>query len=111
MDDTALQKIIASDIVNGRTPLFLVADVGSSLCGIVDNVARLQDVCRAHSVWFHCRGHTLAAIAIANESRSGVQLTPIADSVSLCLGSWLGLPNLPVTVGYIYFKFTIQDKR
>lgn len=101
MDVVALQKLIAADVFAGRTPLFVVADVGSSLCGNVDNVPRLQDVCRANSVWLHCRGHTLAAIAVTNGSAAaGGDADPIADSMAVSLGSWLGLPNLPVTVSF-----------
>lgn len=107
MDDTGLQKIIATDILSGKTPLFLVADVGSSRYGIVESVQRLQDVCRANSVWFHCRGHTLAAIAMANVSNIDGDSAPIADSVSLGLGSWLGLPTLPVAVSLIFKYFNI----
>lgn len=108
MDDVALQKMIAQDVASGRTPLFLVADVGSSLCGNVDNVAQLREVCRANSVWLHCRGNTLAALAAAVDNGGaksaggaaggGGEAKSIADSLSLSLGSWLGLPNLPVAV-------------
>lgn len=68
MDISALQKLIASDLVANRTPLFLIADTGSSMCGYVDNIMRLQDVCRANSIWLHCRGHSLAAIAVTQGS-------------------------------------------
>lgn len=95
MDISALQKIIASDLVANRTPLFLIADTGSSMCGYVDNIMRLQDVCRANSIWLHCRGHSLAAIAVTQGSG---EVKPIADSISLNLGSWLGIPNLPVAL-------------
>lgn len=64
MDISALQKAIYSDIASNRTPLFVIADLGASIFGYVDNVNRLQDICRASGVWLHCRGHSLAALAL-----------------------------------------------
>lgn len=98
MDVSALQKLISADVAANKTPLFLIADTGASLCGQVDNIMRLQDVCRANSVWLHCRGHSLAAIAV---TQGHGQVNPIADSISINMGSWLGIPNLPVTVSFL----------
>lgn len=100
MDISALQKIVASDIAMNRTPLFVIGDVGASICGHVDNIQRLQEVCRANSIWLHCRGHSLAALAITQGTlqNDGQHIQSIADSMSLNLGSWLALPNLPVVV-------------
>lgn len=100
MDISALQKLIASDIAMNRTPLFVIGDVGASICGHVDNVQRLQEVCRTNSVWLHCRGHSLAALAITQGTlqNDGHHIQSIANSMSLNLGSWLALPNLPVVV-------------
>lgn len=75
--------------------------MGSTISGQVDNILELQDVCRTNSVWLHCRGHSLAALAItqgANKPSVDGQEQLIADSMSLNLGSWLALPNLPVVV-------------
>lgn len=106
MDISALEKIIASDIASSRTPLFVIADVGASVCGHVDNVQRLQEVCRANSVWLHCRGHTLASLAVIQapqqQPQTDVQQAAITDSMSLNLGSWLALPNLPVVVEQLF---------
>lgn len=100
MDISALQKLIASDVAMNRTPLFVIGDIGASICGHVDNIQRLQEVCRTNSVWLHCRGHSLAALAITQGSMQteGQNLQPISESMSLNLGSWLALPNLPVVV-------------
>lgn len=103
MNVAALQKLIGHDVAANRTPLFLIADTGSSLCGHVDNIVALQDVCRANSVWLHCRGHSLAALAVTRNIMSATEFKPIADSISLNLGSWLGLPNLPVAVCIFFF--------
>lgn len=102
MDITALQKMIGSDVGAVRTPLIVIGDVGASVCGHVDNIQRLQEVCRANSIWLHCRGHSLAALAVTQGAllpqSDGQPFISIADSISLTLGNWLALPNLPVVV-------------
>lgn len=93
--------MIANDIATNHTPLFVIADIGASLCGHVDNIQRLQELCRSNSIWLHCRGHTLAALAVVQGTLQHNDHQPfraICDSMSLTLGSWLALPNLPVVL-------------
>lgn len=107
MDISELQKLIANDVAMKRIPLFVISDVGESLCGQVDNIQRLQDVCKTYTIWLHCRGHNLAALAITQgtiEQSDGRLMSPVADSMSLDLGSWLALPNLPVVVSNCFFS-------
>lgn len=109
MDISALQKLITADIAANRTPLFVIGNVGSSISGEVDNLVRLQEVCRKNSVWLHCRGHSLAALAITQGSHQSTDGQPqrISDSIALNLGSWLALPNLPVVVSNQISKYFI----
>lgn len=109
MDIASLQAMITNDIASNRTPLFVIGDVGASICGQIDNVKQLQDTCSGNNVWLHLRGHSLAALAITQGSMqlpNGQMIEPIADSMSLNLGSWLGLPNLPVVVRVIIHKYS-----
>lgn len=114
MDISALQKLIANDIAMNKTPLFVIGDVGSSICGQADNIVRLQEVCKTNSIWLHCRGHSLAALAITQgtmQQADGQLMKPIADSMSLNLGSWLALPNLPVVVSVNVEQLTLSIER
>ncbi|XP_059617219.1 pyridoxal-dependent decarboxylase domain-containing protein 1 [Phlebotomus argentipes] len=95
MDVATLQRLIATDVANKRVPLFVIANVGASVCGFVDNVPKLYDVCRTANVWLHCRGHSLAALATAQGSGD---VRELCDSMSLSLGSWLAVPSLPVVL-------------
>lgn len=47
------------------------------IAGHVDNLSRLQEVCRNHELWLHLRGHSLAALA----------LTTPPNNVSLLVGN------------------------
>lgn len=95
MDVATLQRLIAADVANKRVPLFVIANVGASVCGFVDNIPQLYEVCRAGNVWLHCRGHSLAALATA---QGNGDVRELCDSISLSLGSWLAVPSLPVVV-------------
>uniref|UniRef100_A0A1B0EXK2 Pyridoxal-dependent decarboxylase domain-containing protein 1 n=1 Tax=Phlebotomus papatasi TaxID=29031 RepID=A0A1B0EXK2_PHLPP len=95
MDVATLQRLIAADVANKRVPLFVIANVGASVCGFVDNIPQLYEVCRAGNVWLHCRGHSLAALATA---QGNGDVRELCDSISLSLGSWLAVPSLPVVL-------------
>ncbi|CAH1957548.1 unnamed protein product [Acanthoscelides obtectus] len=99
MDVSALQKMLADDVATGRTPLLVIADAGTSITGHVDNISRINELCKVHGAWLHVRGHTLAALALPNHQRNG-PIPPIADSFTLMLGSWLGIPGLPMVTLY-----------
>lgn len=64
MDVTALQRLISEDISAGRMPLIVIADVGTPITGHVDNIFRIQSLCKTHDIWLHLRGHSLAALAL-----------------------------------------------
>jgi len=95
MDVALLQKQIQLDVGNNRTPLLVVADIGASLCGYVDNLLRLRDVCKAHNMWLHASGHGLAAL-VCSQSQGHVE--EVLHSMALNLGSWLGVPSLPIVL-------------
>lgn len=62
MDLSLLQRQIQIDLASQRTPLLVVADIGASLCGYVDNLLRMHDICKTHNLWLHATGHGLAAL-------------------------------------------------
>lgn len=95
MDLVQLQKQVQLDLAASRTPLLVVADIGASLCGYVDNLQRLRDVCKAHNMWLHASGHGLAALVCA---QSAGNVHDVLHSMALNLGSWLGVPSLPIVL-------------
>lgn len=71
MDVAALHKMLIEDINAGRTPLIVIADAGTPVAGHVDNLLRLQELCKANDVWLHLRGHSLAALALPLNQLNG----------------------------------------
>ncbi|KAK5641276.1 hypothetical protein RI129_009823 [Pyrocoelia pectoralis] len=99
MDVGALQKMLAEDINVGRIPLIVIADAGTPIAGHVDNLPRLQELCKLHDVWLYLRGHSLAALTLPLNQHNGPN-PYVADSITLSLGSWLGVPGLPMVTLY-----------
>lgn len=64
MDVAVLQRMLAEDAAAGRTPLVVIADVGTPIAGHVDNIPRLQELCKAHDAWLHLRGNGLASLIL-----------------------------------------------
>ncbi|XP_047347014.1 putative pyridoxal-dependent decarboxylase domain-containing protein 2 isoform X2 [Vespa velutina] len=99
MDIAALERRLAEDTQsNNVTPLLVLAEAGSVLTGHCDNITRLRAICDKYNVWLHLRGHSLAALALNNSTRD--LPSKIADSITLPLGVWLGIPSLPVVTLY-----------
>ncbi|XP_063240985.1 pyridoxal-dependent decarboxylase domain-containing protein 1 isoform X2 [Bacillus rossius redtenbacheri] len=101
MDVAALERLMEEDAQGGRVPLVVLADAGTPVAGHTDSLPRLQELCRQHDAWLHLRGHSLAALALV--SAPGVPAR-IADSLTLPLGVWLGIPALPVVTLYRLFE-------
>ncbi|KAJ8927276.1 hypothetical protein NQ314_020279 [Rhamnusium bicolor] len=110
MDLSALQKMLADDVATGRTPLIVIADAGTPITGHVDNIPRIKELCKVHGAWLHIRGHSLAALALPNHQRNG-HIPPVADSFTLTLGSWLGVPGLPMVTLYRLWDSSVNPNR
>lgn len=105
MDVSALQQMMSDDANQGRTPIIVLADCGTPITGHLDNIPRLKELCKGYDCWLHLRGHNLAALALpqhgaAQGQQNGLQPPSIADSFTLPLGSWLGIPGLPMITLY-----------
>jgi hypothetical protein len=93
MDVKALQEIIAADLEAHKIPLFIITDLGASLCGEVDNVKLINEICHKNNIWLHAQGHCLAALAVMKGPLT--EIKPLTDSMTLNLTNWLGISNVP----------------
>ncbi|XP_074040837.1 putative pyridoxal-dependent decarboxylase domain-containing protein 2 [Leptinotarsa decemlineata] len=110
MDISAMQKMLSDDVTAGRTPLIVIADAGTPVSGHVDNISRIKELCKVHGAWLHLRGHSLAALTLPNHQRNGI-VSPVSDSLTLTLGSWLGIPGLPIVTLYSAWDSTVNSYR
>lgn len=110
MDATALQKMLQEDVTLGRTPLVVIAEAGTSITGHIDNITRIQELCKVHRVWLHLRGHNLASLLLPFANGKKNQAPPLGDSFTLTFGSWFGMPGLPMVTLYRFNDSTFYNK-
>lgn len=92
MDIASLERLLQEDLAAARTPLLLVAYAGSPITGQVDALPRLQEICKAHDLWLHVEGLSLSALSLVSVPNLPAR---IGDSMTLSLGTWLGVPAVP----------------
>jgi aromatic-L-amino-acid decarboxylase len=89
----ALVEAIDRDLVDGVTPLAVIATAGTTLTGAIDPVGAIADVCRDRGVWLHVDGAyglPAAATAARRELFAGLDR---ADSASVDAHKWMYLPK------------------
>uniref|UniRef100_A0A8C0JEX7 Pyridoxal-dependent decarboxylase domain-containing protein 1 n=1 Tax=Chelonoidis abingdonii TaxID=106734 RepID=A0A8C0JEX7_CHEAB len=99
MDVALLDRLIKDDINSGKLPLLLVANAGTPGAGHTDKIGRLKELCEQYNIWLHVEGVNLATLALGYVSSSVLAATK-CDSMTLTLGSWLGLPAVPAVTLY-----------
>ncbi|XP_015731914.1 pyridoxal-dependent decarboxylase domain-containing protein 1 isoform X2 [Coturnix japonica] len=99
MDVALLDRLIKDDVECGKLPLLLVANAGTPGAGHTDKLGRLKELCEQYNMWLHVEGVNLATLALGYVSSSVLAATK-CDSMTLTLGSWLGLPAVPAVTLY-----------
>jgi glutamate/tyrosine decarboxylase-like PLP-dependent enzyme len=90
MRTDALRAAIADDRKAGRTPIAIVASVGTVATGAIDPLPEIAAISDAEGLWFHVDGAfgVPAAMAVPDKF-DGLRL---ADSISLDAHKWLYQP-------------------
>ena len=57
----------------------------------------MDSICKKNDVWLHLEGHALAALALLDDKNQDI---PNGDSLSLTIGSWIGVPAVPYVTLY-----------
>jgi aromatic-L-amino-acid/L-tryptophan decarboxylase len=106
MIPSQLEKAIARDKAQGRTPVAVVASAGTVNTGAIDPLRDISAIARAHDVWLHVDGAygALAAIA-APEKFDGLALV---DSLSLDPHKWL---YQPLDCGCLLYRDIAQARQ
>lgn len=86
----ALKAAIANDRKSGKTPLAVVASVGTVATGAIDPLPDIAKIAESEGIWLHVDGAfgVMAALAVP-EKFEGLNL---ADSISLDAHKWLYQP-------------------
>ena len=92
MRPAALRAAIAADRAAGRTPLAVVATVGTTSMTSVDPVPAIADVCAAEGIWLHVDAAYAGAAALVPETAYVMDGCGRADSVVVNPHKWLFTP-------------------
>jgi glutamate/tyrosine decarboxylase-like PLP-dependent enzyme len=94
MNPVELERAITRDLAAGRKPLCVIATVGTTNSGAVDDLTAIADVCARHNLWLHVDGAYGAALIFSNvpEHRAIIRGLERADSLTIDPHKWLAMP-------------------
>jgi glutamate/tyrosine decarboxylase-like PLP-dependent enzyme len=92
MDAGALQDAIRADKKAGLRPWLIVASAGTTNTGAVDPLADLNDIARAHGLWFHVDGAYGAFFVLCPEGQAVLGGMDRSDSIVMDPHKTLFLP-------------------
>jgi len=92
MNTTALSEMIADDMRNGKKPFLVIANAGDVSTGVVDDLAAIAAICKAHDLWFHIDGAYGIPAAVVPEYKDLFNGMEYADSIALDPHKWLYAP-------------------
>ena len=89
LDVAALRSQVQSDLDADNIPALVVATVGTTATGAVDDVTAIADVCQQHDIWLHVDAAMMGAAAICPEFRWVHRGVDLCDSYCFNPHKWL----------------------
>ena len=56
-DISALEKLVEEDKASAKTPVLVIAYAGTPLTGHVDDIDKINEICRENNMWVHIEGY------------------------------------------------------
>src|SRR6185312_7241513 len=101
MRPDALEGAIAADRADGRRPLMVVANAGTTAAGAVDPLHEVSEICRLEEIWLHVDGAYGAFACLSERGRDALAGIELADSITLDPHKWL---YQPIEISPAYLK-------
>jgi aromatic-L-amino-acid decarboxylase len=92
LDVGRLAEAIRRDRRDGKTPLAVVATLGTTGTGAIDPIADVAELCAAENVWLHIDGCYGGAIALVPELRGLLAGAGRAQSIAVDPHKWFFIP-------------------
>jgi aromatic-L-amino-acid decarboxylase len=99
-----LRELIRSDRASAKTPVMVVATVGTTSSGAVDPLAAVGAVCRREGVWLHVDAAMAGTAGVCPEYRWVHEGLEYADSYVFNPHKWMG-------VGFDCSAFYVADRQ
>lgn len=88
----ALRDMVASDRLNGCTPICVIGTTGTVNSGATDDLSALADFCAEQKLWFHVDGAFGALAMLVPSLAPALEGIERADSLAFDLHKWMYLP-------------------
>jgi aromatic-L-amino-acid decarboxylase len=92
LDPATLERAVAEDLAEGRTPFCVVASAGTTNTGAVDPLGGLAEVAAREGLWLHVDAAYGGFFALTERGRATLAGVELADSVTLDPHKSLFLP-------------------
>jgi aromatic-L-amino-acid decarboxylase len=89
MDISVLEAMIRDDRKSGKTPAMVIATLGATGAGGMDDITRVGELCKRHGLWLHVDGAWAGSALILPEQRAMAQGIAMADSFVMNPHKWL----------------------
>ena len=98
IDPDALAALIDRDARDGARPFAVVATLGTTGTGAVDDLAAVADICERASIWLHVDACYGGAAVLLDEARPWFAALPRVDSLCIDPHKWF---FVPITAGLL----------
>lgn len=92
IDTEALEDVIKSDIVDGKTPVMVAATAGTTGAGMIDPLSACAKIARAYGMWLHVDAAWAGALVASDGLRQSLAGIEQADSVTIDAHKWFSVP-------------------
>ncbi len=92
MDAAALERAIADDRAAGRTPVAIVATIGTTSSTAIDPVDEIARIAEREGLWLHVDAAYAGPVALIPERRAAFAGWERADSIVVNPHKWLFVP-------------------
>jgi glutamate/tyrosine decarboxylase-like PLP-dependent enzyme len=92
IDTAQLEAQITQDKAAGYGPFCVVATAGTTNSGAIDDLVKMAEICKRHSLWLHVDGAYGAAAIFSDQHRELVRGIEFADSITIDPHKWLAMP-------------------
>lgn len=87
-----LERIIATDLKDGFTPLMVGATLGTTVLGAFDPLEKISSICSHFKVWLHVDAAWGGAVVFSKSARHLARGIELADSVTFDAHKTMGAP-------------------
>jgi len=101
MDVDDLNRMIDEDVASGVRPIAVIATLGTTNTGAVDDLDAIADVCERHEVWLHVDAAYGGPAVLLDEYADARLGLARADSAALDPHKWM---FVPVEAGFVVVR-------